>query len=169
MTADQGVAARNARSDGALKGVGTAAVVVAVVVALALGVGAYTFVYARGGSYLTNDPNACANCHVMREQLDGWLASSHRAVAVCNDCHAPHDMLGKYTTKAVNGFWHSVAFTTGRFHEPIAIGTRNRAVTEAACRTCHADIVQMIDPHPPRGGADALECIACHRAVGHLH
>jgi cytochrome c nitrite reductase small subunit len=105
----------------------------------------------------------------MREQLDGWLASSHRAVAVCNDCHAPHDLLGKYATKAVNGFWHSVAFTTGRFHEPIAIGSRNRRVTEAACRFCHAQIVQMIDPQSPRGHAPALDCIACHRSVGHLH
>jgi cytochrome c nitrite reductase small subunit len=148
---------------------GTAAVVLAVVTGLAFGIGAYTFVYARGASYLTNDPNACANCHVMREQLDGWLASSHRAVAVCNDCHAPHDVIGKYTTKAVNGFWHSVAFTTGRFHEPIAIGARNRGVTEAACRTCHADIVQMIDPHPRPDRTAALDCIACHRSVGHLH
>jgi cytochrome c nitrite reductase small subunit len=78
--------------------------VAGVVVGIALGVGAYTFVYARGASYLTNDPTACVNCHVMREQLDGWLASSHRAVAVCNDCHAPHDLVGKYATKAVNGF-----------------------------------------------------------------
>ena len=50
-----------------------------VAVGLALGVGAYTLVYARGASYLTNDPAACANCHVMREQYDGWTAGSHRA------------------------------------------------------------------------------------------
>ena len=55
----------------------------------ALGVGAYTFVYAKGASYLSNDPNACANCHVMTEQLDGWSRGSHRAVATCNDCHTP--------------------------------------------------------------------------------
>lgn len=166
MTGHESVAVRNAGIATNLK-LGIAAVVAAVVFGLALGVGAYTFVYARGASYLTNDPNACANCHVMREQLDGWMASSHRAVAVCNDCHAPHDLIGKYTTKAVNGFWHSVAFTTGRFHEPISIGARNRTVTEGACRTCHADIVQAIDPHPNR--SSPLECVACHRSVGHLH
>ena len=43
--------------------------------------GVYTFAYARGWSYLTDNPAACANCHVMREQFDGWLKSSHRAVA----------------------------------------------------------------------------------------
>jgi formate-dependent nitrite reductase cytochrome c552 subunit len=35
----------------------------------------------------TNDPAACANCHVVKDQYDGWLKSSHRAVAVCSDCH----------------------------------------------------------------------------------
>jgi formate-dependent nitrite reductase cytochrome c552 subunit len=47
---------------------------------MVLGIGGYTFVYARGGSYLTNDPQACANCHVMREQFEDWQWSSHRAV-----------------------------------------------------------------------------------------
>ena len=28
-------------------------------------VGGYTFIYAKGYAYLTNDPAACANCHVM--------------------------------------------------------------------------------------------------------
>jgi cytochrome c nitrite reductase small subunit len=146
---------------------GLASVVIALTVGLAVGIGAYTFVYARGASYLTNDPNACANCHIMREQLDGWIASSHRAVAVCNDCHAPHDTVGKYATKAINGFWHSVAFTTGRFHEPIAITARNRAVTEGTCRHCHLAIVESIDAG--HGGERPMECIRCHRSVGHLH
>jgi cytochrome c nitrite reductase small subunit len=149
-----------------MRGIGAGAIVIAVTVGLAAGVGGYTFVYARGASYLTNDPGACANCHVMREQLDGWMASSHRAVAVCNDCHTPHGLLGKYATKAVNGFWHSVAFTSGRFHEPIAIGARNRAVTEGACRHCHAPIVASLEGH---GGGATVECIRCHRSVGHLH
>jgi cytochrome c nitrite reductase small subunit len=146
---------------------GVAAVVLAVTIGLAVGIGAYTLVHAKGASYLTNDPRACVNCHIMREQFDGWIASSHRAVAVCNDCHAPHDLVGKYTTKAVNGFWHSVAFTTGRFHEPIEIGSRNRRVTEGACRTCHQEIVQAIDAHAGKG--ERIDCVRCHRSVGHLH
>jgi cytochrome c nitrite reductase small subunit len=142
-------------------------VVVALTAGLAAGIGAYTFVYARGASYLTNDPAACANCHIMREQYDGWIASSHRAVAACNDCHTPHALVPKYVTKALNGFWHSFAFTTGRFHEPIRINARNRAITESACRSCHADVVHAIDAAPKAGGA--LPCIHCHRSVGHLH
>ena len=81
----------------------------------ALGLGSYTFAYARGWAYLTDDPRACANCHVMNEQYDGWIKSSHRSVAVCNDCHVPHTVVAKYATKARNGFWHSYHFTTGTF------------------------------------------------------
>ena len=58
----------------------------AVLVGSAGGLGVYTFVYAKGYSYITNDPAACANCHVMNDQYSGWLKASHRSVAVCNDC-----------------------------------------------------------------------------------
>jgi len=144
-----------------------AAVGAAVGVGLLIGLAGYTFVYARGYSYLTNDPAACANCHIMREQYDGWVAASHRRAAGCNDCHTPHDVVGKWATKARNGFWHSFYFTTGAFHEPIQITGRNRAVTESACRACHAQIVDAIDPSAH--GDRRLACTSCHASVGHLH
>jgi cytochrome c nitrite reductase small subunit len=90
-------------------------ILVGVAIGIAVGVGVYTFAYARGWSYLTDDPAACANGHVMREQFDGWLKSSHRAVATCNHCHTPVNFIGKYATKASNGFWHSFFFTTGGY------------------------------------------------------
>ena len=134
-----------------------------------LGIGGYTFLYARGASYLGHDSAACANCHVMNEQYDGWIKSSHRAVAQCNDCHTPHGFLGKYATKALNGFRHSLAFTTGRFHEPIQITARNRAITEGASRHCHEDVVQMMRPGGPGHGGrgEAIQCLRCHDSVGH--
>ena len=136
-----------------------------VAVGLAIGIGGYTFVYAKGASYLTNDPAACANCHVMEAQYDGWLSSPHRSVAVCNDCHTPPGLVPKYATKAENGFWHSYAFTTGRFHEPIRIKERNRRVTEKACRKCHQMMVLTIEgPHKP---GQEVSCIRCHSDVGH--
>jgi cytochrome c nitrite reductase small subunit len=133
-------------------------------IGVALGLGAFTFVYARGSAYLTNEPEACANCHVMSGHLAAWRKSTHHAVAVCNDCHAPPSGLAKYWTKAVNGFYHSVAFTSGNFHEPIGITERNRRVTEAQCRRCHGAIVAAIDVH---GGREAMACLRCHDAVGH--
>jgi cytochrome c nitrite reductase small subunit len=135
-------------------------------VGMVIGLGGYTFLYARGASYLTDNPAACANCHIMREQYDGWIKASHRMAAVCNDCHTPPGFLAKYTAKASNGFWHSFAFTTGRFPEPLRIGARNQAITEQACRSCHCAIVEAIEG-PHRAGAK-LSCIRCHGEVGHL-
>ncbi|MET0406683.1 MAG: NapC/NirT family cytochrome c, partial [Cystobacter sp.] len=92
--------------------------VLSVVIGAAVGMGGFTFAYAKGASYLTDDPAACANCHVMNDQYAGWIKSSHHTVAVCNDCHTPHGFFGKYMSKALNGWHHSVAFTSGDFHEP---------------------------------------------------
>ena len=132
---------------------------------LAIGTAGYTFVYARGASYLTNDPAACANCHVMNDYYSAWLKGSHRSAAVCNDCHTPPDFFGKYATKASNGFWHSFAFTTGRFPDPLRIKPHNRAITEQACRHCHADIVVAIEG--PHSNGQQIACIRCHTTVGH--
>lgn len=132
----------------------------------AVGVGSFTFVYAKGGSYMTNDPAACANCHIMDKHYDAWLKSSHHNVAVCNDCHAPHNLVGKYATKARNGWNHSFAFTTGWFHEPLQITSKNREITEGACRYCHQDVVEQIDAHHEAQGA--ISCIRCHSTVGHM-
>ncbi len=135
-------------------------------VGLALGVGAYTFVYAKGYSYLSNNPQACANCHVMENQYSGWLKSSHHSVATCNDCHTPHNLLGKYATKAENGFWHSFYFTTGAYPENIQAREKSRRITENACRRCHADIAA--DVASPHAGTGGLSCIQCHGHVGHM-
>ena len=146
-----------------------AGVVLASLVGLAGGAGTYTFVYAKGASYLTDDPRACANCHVMQAQFDGWMQGPHRSVAGCNDCHTPGSFVGKYFTKANNGLHHSIAFTSGDFHEPIAIKGRNRAITEQRCRDCHAGVVQAIDAGRRADDPDALSCIRCHADVGHRH
>jgi cytochrome c nitrite reductase small subunit len=144
-------------------------IVAAAALGIAFGLGVFTFGYAKGASYLTNDPAACANCHVMAEHFAAWQRASHRAVATCNDCHTPHNLIGKYVTKARNGFWHSFYFTTGRYPDPLRITPRNHDVTEGACRYCHQEIVAAIDvaqtttPH-----ADGrLSCVRCHTYVGH--
>lgn len=139
---------------------------VAVMAGLAAGLGAYTFIYAKGGSYLTNNPAACANCHIMNDQYNAWIKSSHRSVAGCNDCHTPQNLIAKYATKASNGFWHSFAFTSQRFPEPIRIKEHNREITEAACRNCHDDIVQAISVADK--AAKPISCVKCHADVGHL-
>lgn len=143
------------------------AAVVGVALGAALGVGGYTFLYAKGASYLTNNPQACANCHVMQPYYDGWIKSSHRSVAVCNDCHAPHDnVVHKYWVKGDNGFWHSFKFTTGKYPDNIQMREVNRRVTEHACLSCHQQIVDAITPSP-HTKENMTSCIRCHGGVGH--
>ena len=139
----------------ALTGRERIALLAAAGVGLAAGLGVFTFGYAKGASYLTNDPAACANCHIMSEHFAAWQRGSHRVAATCNDCHTPHDLVGKYVTKARNGFWHSFYFTTGRYPDPLRITERNRRVTEGACRYCHREIVDAIDPVVAGGGTVA--------------
>jgi cytochrome c nitrite reductase small subunit len=128
------------------------------------GLGSYTFYYARGYSYLSDNPQACVNCHIMREQFNGWVKSSHHAVATCNSCHVPHDLVGKYATKAENGFWHSYYFTFQNFHEPIQLREQSRIILQENCLYCHGQFVSNIASHAGTGQAS---CVQCHRGVGH--
>lgn len=129
------------------------------------GLGLFTFGYGQGASYLSNDPTACINCHVMDEYYDSWQNASHAHVAVCNDCHLSHHPVGKWITKADNGFFHSLAFTTGDFHEPIQIKPRNQRVTQQACLTCHGEILSQMQPDSHSG--PSVSCVRCHSDVGH--
>ena len=159
--------ARHRRRCGERAQIGAWSVVVAVALGTLGGLGVFTFIYGKGASYLSNDPAACANCHIMQGHLDSWSQSGHRHVAVCNDCHLPHGFPAKWIVKADNGFFHSLAFTTGGFHEPIRIKPRNRRVTQNACLSCHADLVEMM--LPPEPGGDMLTCADCHAHAGHAH
>lgn len=128
------------------------------------GMGAYTFAYARGLSYMSDDPAACVNCHVMRDVYEGWNHGSHKAVATCNDCHIPHNLVGKYLAKSLNGWHHSSAFTTGRFHEPIRIKEFNRNILQQNCLHCHGDVVGSV---AHTRSDEPTDCIRCHSQVGH--
>lgn len=142
-------------------------VVLVLVAGTGAGIGFFTFGYGQGWAYLSNDPAACANCHVMQGHYDSWQNSSHKGVATCNDCHLSPHPVGKWVTKGDNGFFHSLAFTTGQFHEPIRIKPRNSRVTQQACLNCHGDFVHSM--LPAETGGDMLSCVQCHQQVGHAH
>ena len=137
-------------------------VAIAATLGLALGVGAYAFHYAKGSSYLGNDPATCANCHVMQGHFDGWQAAPHHQIATCNDCHTPAGPVSKYVVKALNGYHHSMAFTFGGYPENIRARPASREVVEENCRRCHLDLVEDVT----HGGG--VSCVRCHPSVGHL-
>jgi len=149
-----------------LPGLGLLGWIIAAVAGSLCGLGGYTFHYAEGGSYFSNDPKACVNCHVMQDHYDGWQKASHHAVATCNDCHVPHDFVGKYTVKAEDGYRHSKGFTFQDFHEPIRIKPPSSKVLQANCIQCHADVVQEITTLGSAGD-ESNTCVRCHASVGH--
>jgi cytochrome c nitrite reductase small subunit len=142
-----------------------------------LGLGAFTFRYAEGLSYLSNEPAACTNCHLMNEQFDSWRKGPHHAVATCNDCHLPTGFLAKYLAKGRNGYHHSLGFTFQSpepdqpgarqvFQEPIRIKATNSRILQDNCLRCHGDLVHEV-VGGSTWGEDAVLCVKCHGAVGH--
>jgi cytochrome c nitrite reductase small subunit len=149
-----------------LKWIGWGGAALSAAIGVLLGLGAFTADYAEATSYLSSDPRTCVNCHVMRDQYDGWQKASHHAAATCNDCHVPQDLLGKYWTKAEHGYRHSKGFTLQDFHEPIRITTSSLDVVQANCVRCHAPFVGDIHTtYAPKN--EAANCVHCHSHVGH--
>ena len=145
-----------------------AGIALAALLGVLLGASGFTFTEAHGLSYLSNDPKTCVNCHIMRGAFDSWQKSSHHATAVCNDCHVPHDLVGKYWTKAEHGLRHSWGFTFQNFHEPIQIKASSLAAVQGNCLRCHEALVSEISHFARRGPEpDASDCVRCHRSVGH--
>jgi cytochrome c nitrite reductase small subunit len=134
------------------------------------GVGGYTFSYAKGLSYLSTDPKACVNCHIMQGEYDSWQKSSHHTVAVCVDCHLPHSFIPKYIAKTENGWRHGKLFTTGGFVEPIEVKPEGRKILEANCVACHESITADMRLHGqggPQEPGQEVACTHCHATAGH--
>ena len=128
------------------------------------GLGGFTFHYAQGHSYLSDNPAACVNCHIMREVFEGWNHGSHKAVAACNDCHTPNGFFGHWVMKGINGWKHSRAFTLGGFPEPIRITALDASIARNNCLRCHGEMTSWMDG---RNSPDPTDCLRCHAGAGH--
>lgn len=144
----------------------------ALLLGLAAGLALLVLHSSNAVSYLSDRPETCINCHVMVPQYVTWRNSSHRRVAVCNDCHVPHDsLLRKYAFKAADGARHSAVFTLRREPQVIRIKAAGRAVVQENCLRCHMDQVFAVsagsidDAAWKRG--DGPLCWDCHRQVPH--
>ncbi|MBP6429472.1 MAG: cytochrome c nitrite reductase small subunit [Bacteroidales bacterium] len=138
-----------------------------------VGLSAYSMYMSRLHSYLSDDPEACINCHIMDSYYDAWSHSSHREFANCNDCHVPHNnVFNKYYFKAADGLFHSAVFT---FHaEPQVIRPRNASnnVIMNNCIRCHEQLntalvkTGMYSYNEAKEGK-AKVCWECHQNVPH--
>jgi len=133
------------------------------------GLAAMTFHIARATSYLTNDPAACVNCHIMAPQYASWQHSSHARVAVCNDCHVPQDNIFRsYAFKAYDGLRHSTMFTFKLEPQVIRMHAPGQRVVRENCIRCHSE---LMEPSLATTGVavhgEDRNCWDCHRDVPH--
>ena len=130
------------------------------------------FFISNASSYISNDPRACINCHVMSPHYATWMHSSHREHAVCNDCHVPHDnFFRKLYFKANDGLRHATIFTMRAEPQVIKIKEAGIAVVQQNCLRCHMNQVHPVSAANVSGEnykhGEGKLCWSCHRTVPH--
>jgi cytochrome c nitrite reductase small subunit len=133
---------------------------------LFVGMGLYVARISEATSYLSDDPKACINCHIMIPQYATWQRSSHARIATCNDCHVPHTSLAaKLYFKGKDGMRHSWLFTLHRERQVIQAIPESRHVIQENCLRCHARVMEDVGT-PLHKDYDRM-CVECHREVPH--
>lgn len=124
-------------------------------------------------SYLSDDPRACINCHVMTTEYASWQRSSHARFATCNDCHVPHgNFISKYAFKASDGIRHATMFTFRLEPQVIRIKEAGTNVVQENCMRCHTHQIDQsylsrpINLKEKENGIGRF-CWDCHREVPH--
>lgn len=140
--------------------------------AVVIGMGMFMANEAKVVSYLSDDPQACVNCHVMTPVYNSWMHSSHREWASCNDCHVPQDnIFNQYYFKAKDGLYHASVFTARAEPDVIQIKEASSEVVQNNCIRCHVQQVTQTkydgwleDHNTNRTGR---KCWSCHTQVPH--
>lgn len=145
---------------------------VLVMAAVALGLVLAIFRISNAHSYLSDDPRACINCHIMTAEYSTWFHSSHSRNTNCNDCHVPHDnVIRKYLFKASDGLRHATMFTLKLEPQVIRIKEGGKTVVQENCIRCHENLVNKlasakVTAKMANHGKGKL-CWDCHREVPH--
>jgi len=142
--------------------------------AMALGMFGYLVDKSKALSYLSSDPKACINCHVMHTQYATWQHSSHAQRATCVECHLPRDtFINKYAAEARDGWNHTVVFTANSYAQNIGISDDGANRVQKNCISCHARLTQVIvannDRYHDYAGIPRTDrkCWDCHKEVPH--
>lgn len=144
-----------------------------IVAGLVVGLGGYTMYMSRAHSYLSDDPAACINCHIMTPYYQSWDHSSHGRWATCNDCHVPHNnVLNKYYFKAKDGLYHAAVFTMKAEPQNLRPRDESYEVIMQNCVRCHTQLNQDFVKTGMLSYADTQKgegkaCWDCHRDVPH--
>ncbi|MGI9527147.1 MAG: cytochrome c nitrite reductase small subunit [Weeksellaceae bacterium] len=147
-------------------------VVAIVLLASVVGLGFFMAREAKIFSYLSDDPQACVNCHVMTPVYNSWMHSSHREWTSCNDCHVPHNnVANQYYFKAKDGLYHATIFTLRAEPDVMFMREESQEVVQNNCLRCHVQQVTQVkydgylEDH--RESRTDRKCWSCHKEVPH--
>ncbi|QGG46271.1 cytochrome c nitrite reductase small subunit [Heliorestis convoluta] len=117
----------------------------------------------KGLVYALDAPELCVSCHVMEPHYESWYHSSHRDVA-CNDCHTPHNFVGKWVTKARAGIVDTWVYYIGPMPAQFRAKPHTQQILHDNCVRCHDHLVRRIGDTLHGEGTF---CFSCHRHVPH--
>lgn len=127
-------------------------------------------------SYLSSDPKACINCHVMNTQYATWEHSAHGVAGVtCVECHLPTDsFINKYKAKTIDGWNHSVAFTMDTYDHAMKMTEYGAERVQKNCISCHSSLASEIGSNADHYHSfdqpyveNGRKCWDCHKSVPH--
>lgn len=131
-------------------------------VGIVLGVGLFVARVSNAVSYLSDAPETCINCHVMTDAYASWQRGSHGRVAVCTDCHVPHqNFISKYAFKSMDGLRHSAVFTLRAEPQVLELSRGAKPVVQENCLNCHSDQFAMVC----LASVTERSCWDCHHTI----
>jgi cytochrome c nitrite reductase small subunit len=149
-------------------------IVVIIILGILTGLLVFAVYISKAGSYLSDNPKTCVNCHIMAPQYTTWSHSSHKSVTNCNDCHVPHNnVLNKYYFKAKDGLRHATIFTLRNEPQVIFIKEAGKNAVQQNCIRCHErNMEKVITKNNNNTGinkyyTEERYCWDCHRDVPH--
>ena len=144
-----------------------------IITGVIVGGGALFLYMLRAHTYLTDDPAACVNCHIMGPYYATWFHSSHSRNATCNDCHVPHEnAVKKWVFKGMDGMRHVAVFLTHGEKDVVRANGESSEVIMNNCIRCHTQLntefvsTGRIDYMMSQVG-EGKACWDCHRDVPH--
>lgn len=145
---------------------------ITLVLAIFLGLFFYSIYLSKAGSYLSDNPQTCINCHVMVPQYATWNHGSHRELASCNECHVPHNnVVSTYYFKAKDGLRHATMFTFRLEPQVIHIKDAGIEVVQQNCLRCHEELImtaeQQVNNKAFHSERETRLCWECHRETPH--
>ena len=101
----------------------------------------------------------------MDSQYENWYHAAHEYVAVCADCHLPHqNFLSYYLYKGYSGMKDVFSFTFKTYPAALRATHQTDTIVQANCLRCHTDTVENIVSGPQ---AFDRYCWSCHRSAAH--